>query len=240
MVSASLAEVVASLAFARLIADYTLRRPISKVTAAVLVAAQLPLIGWAAGIWQLSHYTPPAVARGILLAPLAMLLAGGVWLGVRLRSGCSPALGYARGAALALCTLPLAWLGPHWAPDAQIALRVWLLALGHLAGCYLDCRGRAAGLDCCAFGRHLALALAYVAPAAPLLIVGASVALLFGTSTMRLLGLRPDALRWLVNWGSLHAPFWFVHLHTRRASEGFSMLPVSVSRGGNVISRLVR
>ena len=243
---ASLAEVATSLAAARLIADHTLGRPMSKATAAVLILASWPLIGWAAGLWRLSYIQPPGVlVSGVLLAPLVMLLVGGVWYGVRLQRGESGVFGRARGAALALCTLPLAWFGSHWAPqDSQLAVRVWLLALGHLAGCYLDCRARAAGLSVRVFARQLVLALAYVAPAAPLLVVAASAALLFGTASMKLLGQNPDALRWVVNWGALHSPMWYVHLETRRACEGSPVLPVNAREGRTrsnvaVLSRLV-
>ena len=52
----------------------------------------------------------------------------------------------------------------------------------------------------------------FVAPAYPLLAIVSSTVLMVTSSTLHLL----VRLHWLVDLASLHAPFWYVHLHARR------------------------
>ena len=71
--------------------------------------------------------------------------------------------------------------------------------------------------------RSLLRSIIYVAPAYPLLVILSSTLLMLGASTLRL----GESLHWLIDIGSLHAPFWFVHAHTRRAVQHEpSTLPV--------------
>ncbi len=119
----------------------------------------------------------------------------------------------------------------------RTALRLHLLALLHTIACYTDCASAAAAADggaprrcssecrrrCLSvrFGAHfvrcLACSLAYVAPAYPLLLLGASATLaLAASSAGHAMGVRLAAVRWLADWGALHAPFWLVHARTRQ------------------------
>ena len=68
--------------------------------------------------------------------------------------------------------------------------------------------------------RRIAVSLAYVAPAAVLIVLASSVCLLVASSLLKLVGLRPERLRPLVLWGALHSPFWIVHVETRRSYGG--------------------
>ena len=63
------------------------------------------------------------------------------------------------------------------------------------------------------FAFHLGRASLYVAPAWPLLVIAGSALLFVATAIFDRL-FHVGSLKWLIDLGSLHAPFYFVHLHT--------------------------
>jgi len=102
----------------------------------------------------------------------------------------------------------------------SLPVRLTLLTAFHTVACALEtatfARRNEQPWRCREFALHLGRATLYVAPAWPLLVIAGS-ALLFITTAVfsRLLHLR-SSLKWLVDLGSLHAPFLFVHMHTTR------------------------
>ena len=102
--------------------------------------------------------------------------------------------------------------------SASVSVRLGLLLCGHFGALLLDAWYR---LGDAFYWRQFLITLGrsalYVAPVAPLLIVGGSTLLMVGTSTLKLFGAEPSNLRWLVNLGALHCPFWFIHIHARRS-----------------------
>jgi len=166
----------------------------------------------------LSQLDLSRTSGGTLFAPWCAMLLAGAWAGVRLSAGLEPALGYVRAAALKAGVLLFAATSTAWAPRALTAHAVallWLVSAAHFAGCAVDCRARG-GWSCRAYLRSLCAALAHVAPASVPIALASSALLLAATSLLQLVHLEPERLRWLVRWGALHAPFWLVHLETRR------------------------
>lgn len=157
---------------------------------------------------------------GVLLAPWLTMMAAAVWAGVRIRSGLHPPLGFSRLGMVLLAMIVLTLSSSRWEPPSltsHAALLLWLVSLAHFAGCALDCWMRARSEWSFSLHLHrLSAALAYVAPASLPIVLGSSSLLLALTSLFQLIHIDPARLRWLVRWGALHAPFWFVHMETRR------------------------
>ena len=228
-------EIVSSLAIARLVTRFfhcgrALRGSergawlftcvVSSPDAIVLVAAQV-------GTHLLTSHNPllanSASAEGtacLVVAPLFAALAFGVVHGLRLERRASPRIILP---TVLLLGLVLGASRARWAPTPRTAARLYLLASAHMLSCAADCYRSAAPPPpaCSAFAREfanaLARALVYVAPVYPLLAVLVSAALVFAaSSTTHLLGLPLARMRWLCHWGALHAPFWLVHMQTKR------------------------
>jgi hypothetical protein len=160
---------------------------------------------------------------GAILAPWLTGMAAGVWAGARIRSGLHPPLSYSRLGTLFVVLTLLFLTSRRWEPPwltPHAALLLWLVSLAHFAGCAVDCwmhersawiMGRSS--EEWTFSRHvyrLSAALAYVAPASLPIVLGTSTLLLALTSLLQLIRIDPASLRWLVRWGALHAPFWYV------------------------------
>ena len=163
----------------------------------------------------------------LLLAPLGWLLACGIYLGHKLRSGRPPLLGLLRALVLLVAVLViLILLLRHCPLDARLCTRIWLLAGAHLAVCTLDCR-RSCGdeLSPRLFTHALAEALAYVAPVFPAMAIAASATLLLGSSVLTLFNVSPERLQSAVRWLSLHSPFWVVHARVRTTCMQKRSLP---------------
>jgi len=102
-------------------------------------------------------------------------------------------------------------------PGMTLAVELWILILAHLCGCKLHCSSRLmGGTPRLPFWRSLASAIAYVAPAYPLLVVGANAVLLLATSLLRRLHIGETRVMWVVRWGGLFAPLWSIHTETVR------------------------
>jgi hypothetical protein len=168
----------------------------------------------------LSHLNLDHMRGGAILAPWLTIMAAGVWAGVRIRSGFYPRLGYPRLLMLLLAMVILIWASSRWESPSltpHAALLLWVVSVAHFVGCAVDCWLRARSKW--TFSLHLyrlSVALAYVAPASLPIVLGSSSLLLAFTSLFKLTPIDPESLRWLVRWGAVHAPFWFVHLETRR------------------------
>ena len=103
---------------------------------------------------------------------------------------------------------------------SSLGIRLLLLTVTHSLAAYLDCHFRYF-TRWRTFLRLLGRAFLYVVPVYPLLMVGSSTLLLFGTSVVKLFSIPHEAAEWLVQLGSMPAPFFFVVLHaTRAASRG--------------------
>ena len=116
---------------------------------------------------------------------------------------------------------------------ATLTMRLTLLILGHCCLCAVEARARRPDLRAATFIRNLAAATIYVLPAYPLLVVAGSAVLVVATSVTTVVGASPASLRWLVDVGSLHGPFIFVHLRLRSLmgadstlARGQPLLPV--------------
>jgi len=168
----------------------------------------------------LSHLKLSYMSSGAIIAPWLTIMAAGVWAGVRIRSGLHPSLGYFCVVTLVLAMIMLISTSSRWEPaslTSHAALLLWLVSLAHFVGSAVDCWMRARNEW--SFSLHLcrlSAALAYVAPASLPIVLGSSSLLLAVTSLLQLIHIDPGSLRWLVRWGALHAPFWFVHMETRR------------------------
>jgi hypothetical protein len=120
-----------------------------------------------------------------------------------------------------------------WQPLAQasrsapLGVRLAVLASAHCAACVADCRSRAPSLSWRQLGSCIVRASLYVAPVAPLLVVCGSAALLVSTSTLKVLRIQPTDLKWLIDLGALHLPFWFVHMRARKLVMWEPVLPIS-------------
>lgn len=101
--------------------------------------------------------------------------------------------------------------------QSSLALKLTLLTIGHTGACALDTWAHTSRWRCTAFGRCLLRSTAYVAPAYPLLIIFGSTLLMLITSMSQLVGVSHSSVHYIVDLGSLHGPFFFVHVHTRRA-----------------------
>jgi hypothetical protein len=97
--------------------------------------------------------------------------------------------------------------------SSSIGLRLVLLMATHIGAIAFDCRVMFPHVRFRLALQSFWRAVCYVLPAWPMIVIGGSTLLLFGTSLLRL----HESARWLIQLGSLHAPFWFVHSHMRRA-----------------------
>ena len=137
-------------------------------------------------------------------------------------------------AAIAIVVLQAVFMARSWAPrrvPLSLPLRLALLTGVHLCALAVECRFTIEHFDWRVFGRCLGRSLAYVAPAYPLLVLAGSTLLLVATAAAEST-VGAHHLRWLVDLGSLHSPFWFVYAHTKanaraRCSSRVSLLPLA-------------
>lgn len=169
----------------------------------------------------LSQINLDGFGGGTIFAPWLMFVVACVWAGLRINRGLHPPLGLARGVVLTTATIILGATSRKWAPPiltSHVASLLWLLSIAHFLGCAADCRAHAHGeWSFSLYVHRLLTALAYVMPATIPIVLTASSLMLAATSLSRLAGIDPGNLRWIVRWGALHAPFWFVHVETRRS-----------------------
>ena len=109
-------------------------------------------------------------------------------------------------------------VGSVHAPESLQA-RLGLLIVAHSVFAYCDCHIR--GLTWYPFVKAFGEAIVYVLPVYPLLVITGSAILLACTSAVQVVaGMQSTSLRWLIDLGSLHAPFFCVHARLRRAIVG--------------------
>ena len=102
--------------------------------------------------------------------------------------------------------------------DASLAMRLLILTMVHASAVAAEARWREGRhMEWRRFCRSLCVSGLYVAPGYPLLAIGGSTILMLCTSLASVIGVDPRKLHWLIELGSLHAPFWFVHVEVRRA-----------------------
>ena len=123
-------------------------------------------------------------------------------------------------AAYLLFQLMMNMAAPQQLP-ASLMLRFILLTGFHTVACAIDTAANVSEESWRAsdFARHLLRASLYVAPAWPLLVVAGSTLLMACTAVFEHL-FHLASLKWLIDLGSLHAPFFFIHMHTKRSMCG--------------------
>ena len=108
------------------------------------------------------------------------------------------------------------------------------LLFGHACGCMVDCWAHAPQIRPRDLLSCIAHATVYVLPVYPVLCVFGSALLFAGTSLLQLVGVASASVRWIVDLGALHLPFWFVHVQTRRLVEKRArethLLPLSAAQ----------
>ena len=126
---------------------------------------------------------------------------------------------------------------------ARFVTKFLLLTICHTSAACVECHVRYQ-TRLGPFARHLFASVLYVLPCYPILMVSGSTLLMIGTSALRIFGISHEVAEWLVQLGSLHAPFFFVVLHTNRlarCSRGcYDSLDLPLTHSNHVDHALVR
>ena len=198
-----LGEVVTSLALARVVTELASGRSLSSSRSTLL--AVIVLFGqlcWTArrraGAAIEARWSSVPLSGAVLAAPLGSLIVAGILVGR------GKALWRLHSVALLIGGICLASVGrAHGVPEPRTAARLWLLATAHVLACAIDCRLASPHLRRDDFRDALCSALAYVAPAYPLLLLGGSVSLLV---VSRLAGIPLERAHGAIDLGSIHLP----------------------------------
>lgn len=224
--AAELCEVATSLAAAHLISACASRSRLSSKSSLLAFATLLCATCQYAFLWGglgpawLAGAQAVPISGAVLLAPLLLLGIAGLVVGSG--TGLSQR-SVAIGGVSGMCIAAIAWL--HDVPHPHTALRMWLIACAHVLVCAAECRRAIPRLTFRDFIDSLCRALAYVAPAYPLLLLAASVTLM---AASRLAGMSLERVHGIIDWGSINLPVWAVHHHCklncqhRLGSRGYS------------------
>mmetsp|Transcript_63139 Transcript_63139/g.104986 ORF Transcript_63139/g.104986 Transcript_63139/m.104986 type:complete len:259 (+) Transcript_63139:195-971(+) len=231
-VGPSIREIIFSLAAAHVVAHVSHAKPIRTIMSSPAILCPL-------GVWLVftciqSYATGELLLVDSLgmeqlfisylfLVPLVWLLACGVWAGHRLDKQCQPLLGPVRIGVVFVGSAMLSMFCPS-VPTFASVLKLWLLTIAHLIACALDCM---CSSPVCPlqFLHSLSRALAYVAPAYPLIVVAASAMLLLATSMLWLIRIDPVQIHFLIKFMAVYSPFWCVHRKTKLLCSGYMLLP---------------
>lgn len=210
-----LAEALASLALAHVLSELALQpsRWSSRwpLLAATALACQL---GAAVYAWA-STSSAGASAQGepcsgsMLAVPLLIVALVGIFAGME----DAPSQRLQAAVGVILVTLLLAAGHVYDLPKASTVGRLWLLAISHVGVCAVTSRRASPGLPMRIFGECLCKAMAYVAPAYPVLLLGSSVLLL---AASRLAGIPLKHAHAMIDWGSINLPLWAVSFWCKR------------------------
>lgn len=223
---------IASAALAHLLANAT-----DTTTKRLLASPATHMLGLVAIYTTLTHYVElhaaaaqraaaayalaPHPTSSALLSPWFALLAAACWGGMRASAGLHPALGGWRVAALVVLALLGALFSSFSSVRPTSAALLWFLTVTHLVLLRVDCRAVLAHDEpwsSADFARRLAIQSAAVAPLVPAVAVAASTLLMVSARLVASIEHSSDAqFRWLVRIGSLHAPFWILHLQVKRS-----------------------
>lgn len=102
------------------------------------------------------------------------------------------------------------------AQRAGFATRLAVLISGHFIVLWLSCGRPTDAVRWPLFRTSVVRAVLYVAPVYPLITIASSTILMVTISSLHL----AERLHWFIHLGSLHAPFWFVHVHVQRRVFG--------------------